>query len=128
MTTVTTNRGQEAADFLGKRMRYRHREYPVRCTGRSSDALALYGVGQGPRPFTVGHPEADSGGGCWLGSECDSNAPMDEGDLLACTVSYLMAPKWAQERMLPVLEEFQNWVWHGINRHGAKLRAGYRDV
>jgi hypothetical protein len=116
-----------ATAFLAKRMRHRRGDLAVRCTGVSSDALALYGVEEGPRPYTPGTPESPDAHS-WRGEECGHDYPHDDGDLLACELTYLMAPKWAQARMLAVLEEFERWVWHGVNRHGDKVTSGTRDL
>jgi len=105
--------------FLAKRMLARQQHRHPRCWGISSDALALYGVGGGPRPQTPGWA-ASLSGRSWSGSECGDNYPHDEGDLLACELTYEMAPPRAQIRMLPVLKEFRRWVTQGINRYGAE--------
>lgn len=98
----------------------------TRWTGRSSDALAIYALGRGPRPQAPGHPDRP-GGMCWHSEECGRGDPMDESDLLACTITYLTAPDDLKPRMAPVLAEMERWVWHGINRHGEKLTKGTRD-
>lgn len=118
----------EAEAFVAKRDRHRlAHDFPTRCTGISSDALAAYGLGHGPRPTVVGRPD-HPGGLSWSGGECDRSSPMDEADLLACTVTFLLAPAWARARMLPVLTEFQNYVWYGKNRYGEKVCKGSRDA
>lgn len=86
-----------------------------RCWGISSDALALYALGYGPRPQTPGWSET---GSSWSGDECGQNYPMDQADLDACELTYSMAPVAAKIRMLPVLEEFRRWVNEGLNRYG----------
>ncbi len=70
-----------------------------RCTGRSSDALAHYGLGWRGAPITPTDPR-----------------PYDEGDLRACQLTYALAPVWAQLRMRPVLDDFEAWVAHDRDR------------
>jgi len=62
-----------------------------RCTGISSDALALYGTRGGPEPRP-------------------GQYPADRGDLAACERTYLMAPDEVRERMLPILERYREHV------------------
>lgn len=57
----------------------------ARCWGRSSDELALYGIGA---------------------IEAVRCRPYDASDLNACRRTYAMAPPWAKERMRPVLDEW----------------------
>lgn len=111
--------------WLARRLRERSRD--IRWTGVSSNALAAYAVGAGPRPTVPGHP-VSPGVTAWRGDECGRAFPHDEGDLLACTITYLTAPDdECRARMLPVLTEFEQWVWHGINRYGDKVARGSRD-
>ena len=92
------------------------RVYP-RCWGLSSNALAMYALGRGPRPRV---PGTSTSRGFWVGEECGSfDCPADEDDLGACELTYAMAPPHLQERMLPVLVEFRGWVRERRNRHGA---------
>lgn len=110
--------------WLARRLRKHSRE--VRWTGVSSNALAAYAVGVGPRPIVPGTPTSRN---AWHGDECGHQFPHDEGDLLACTITYLTAPDdECRARMLPVLTEFEQWVWHGINRYGDKVSRGSRDL
>lgn len=71
---------------MSARERRRENHYEPRCWGLSSDALALFGIG-GDEPS-------------------ERNYPSDPSDLLACILTYRMAPEWAAERMAPVLEKF----------------------
>ena len=104
-------------DWITDRM-MAHREHRrPRCWGISSDAMALYGLGKGPRPTVPGTPTRP-GGQSWRGEECGSDHPHDEADLKACELTYEMAPVIAQIAMLPVLEEFRGWVREGRNRYG----------
>lgn len=107
------------ASFLAARMAAKQSRREPRCWGISSDALALYGVGVGPRPTVPGRPESP---GCWRGDEVGRHFPHDEGDLMACEITYGMAPPEARKRMLPVLEELERWVRHGENRYGEGVR------
>ena len=109
--------GERVAAFLAARMRAEQRLQEPRCWGISSDALALYGVGQGERPTVPGWTNKP-GVLAWTGSECGRGYPHDEGDLMACEITYAMAPREVRERMLPVLEEFERYVRRGINRYG----------
>lgn len=115
MEGLTADRASEALEFITRRLAAERRHTDPRCYGRSSDALALYGVGSGPRPLIPGR---ETTRGFWQGDECGTDYPLDESDLRACELTYEMAPSWAQDRMLPVLEEFRRWVRGGINRHG----------
>lgn len=91
-----------------------------RCTGISSDALARYALGSGPRPAVPGTPTSPSSRS-WSGEETGRDFPHDEDDLGACERTYSMAPDELRERMLPVLEEFRRWVRRGINRNGVQV-------
>lgn len=121
---LTPKQAEQAAAFLAMRERNpRTRDnlpVGVRWRGVSSDALAAWGAGTGPRPAVPGHP-CSPAGMSWLGEECGRKEPHDESDLLACTITYLSAPDWMQDRMLPVLTEFQDWVWYGLNRHSVRV-------
>lgn len=105
------------SDFLAERMLAERQRRQPRCWGISSDALALYGLGKGPRPQTPGWA-ASPGGSSWTAEECGHDYPHDQSDLLACELTYEMAPVEARIRMLPVLEEFRRWVNEGLNRYG----------
>jgi hypothetical protein len=107
----------DVGEFLSRRMLAHQRLDRYRCWGMSSDALALFGVGGGPRPRVPGRP-TEPGRTLWNGEECGKGYPMDTSDLLACERTYAMAPAGAKPRMLPVLEEFRAWVYEGRNRYG----------
>ena len=111
---------RQALQFMIERDRARQRVGAPRCVGVSSDALAMYGIGHGERPTVPGTPDTP-GGMSWRGDEVGQNYPHDIGDLLACQITYAMAPAWMRERMLPVLEEFEGWVRHRRNRYGETL-------
>lgn len=116
---------EEILDFVLERMvAHRERREP-RCWGISSDALALYALGKGPRPEVPGRPDSP-GGGSWHGSQVGREYPHDESDLRACEATYAMAPESLQVVMLPVLQEFQAWVREGLNRYGEKVREPRR--
>lgn len=68
-----------------------------RCTGRSSNALAWYGVFVAPEPTVADYPA-------------------DAADLAACQRTYDMAPAHVQWRMRPVLDRYQAH----LNRGGAQ--------
>lgn len=121
--------------WLAARMNAERKFLEPRCWGRSSDAMALYGLGEGPRPTIPGRMTAQiemgrrwafstKAGGSWSGDECGRDYPADMSDLNACERTYEMAPLWVQERMRPVLEEFRQWVLHGVNRYGERIQAG----
>lgn len=105
--------------FLAERMVAHQDHQHPRCWGASSDALAAYGVGIGQRPQTPGWSDSPNGG-CWSGDECGREYPHDDSDLMACEITYRMAPRHVQERMLPVLDEFRRWIDHGLNRYGVE--------
>ena len=113
--------------FLAARMRAKQERQRPRCWGISSDALALYGVGQGPRPTVPGRT-TEPGGNGWRGSECGWGFPHDEGDLMACEITYAMAPREVRARMLPVLEEFEQYVRRGLNRYGEPIGTAHEEV
>jgi len=117
---MVSNRGSIYASevqFLTARMLAERQHRNPRCYGISSDALALYGLSAGPRPQTPGW--SNGYGRSWSGDECGTDYPHDKSDLLACELTYEMAPPHVQMRMLPVLEEFRRWVNDGLNRYGA---------
>lgn len=107
--------GPSVRPWFAERQRLHHHYEGPRCWGRSSDALALYGVGIGLRPQTPGWSDT---GSSWTREECGQDYPHDEGDLRACELTYDMADVASQMRMLPVLEEFRRWVREGLNRYG----------
>jgi hypothetical protein len=104
-------------DFMLQRTLMQHRRIEPRCYGISSDALALYALGLGPRPRVPGRP-VEPGRTSWLGAECGDNYPADADDLAACRITYNMAPGHLQKKMRPVLDEFRAWVEEGKNRYG----------
>jgi hypothetical protein len=63
-----------------------------RCTGRSSDAMAWFGVGMRPEPVRK------------------DEYPRDESDLAACERTYGMAPPHVQRRMLPILQAYRDAI------------------
>lgn len=79
------DRASEALAFLAAR---RYHPRLARCTGRSSDALAWWAVGHGPKPT-------------------EDVYPSDPADLAACQRTYAMAPGWAQKRMKPVMDRYR---------------------
>lgn len=121
---------QEATDataaWLAARMVARSRHEEPRCWGISSDALAAYGAGHGPRPTTPGKPsEAPSpNAGRWTCEEAGYCYPHDVGDLNACERTFAMAPDHAKFRMRPVLDEFRAYVLDGLDRYGDPAHMG----
>ena len=113
--------------FLAERMRAEQQLQRPRCWGISSDALALYGVGHGPRPTVPGRTYSTGVLG-WSGDECGRSYPHDEGDLMACQITYAMAPREVRERMLPVLEEFERYVRRGLNRYGEPVGTSLTEA
>lgn len=96
-----------------------------RCWGISSDALAAFGAGVGPRPRIPGTPyEQTRSGGSWSPDEAGRCFPHDLSDLNACERTVEMAPEPARERMVPVLTEFRSYVLDGLNRHGQPAHLG----
>ena len=110
----------EALAFIRARTEWERERREPRCTGRSSNALAEYALGWRERPYTPGTPNS-KGGSTWLNDECGDSYPSDRGDLRACELTYLLAPKWMRDRMLPVLQEFRDFVLEGKNRYGEVL-------
>lgn len=104
-------------DFIAYRALARSDYKQPRCYGMSSDALALYAVGIGPRPTVPGRPSSP-GGRVWKDEECGRDYPHDEADLAACQRTFDMAPAHLRERMRPVLDEFTGWVRERRNRYG----------
>lgn len=80
---------QDHRDFILAREDLRNSR--PRCTGESSDALAMYAVGMEGEPSPRDYPR-------------------DRGDLEACELTYRMAPAHLQERLLPVMEKFRAHV------------------
>lgn len=129
--------GADAADataaWLAARMVARQQRERPRCWGVSSDALALYGAGYGPRPEIPGAPaEATPNSGRWTPQEAGRSYPLDVDDLNACERTVAMAPEGPRRRMAPVLEQFRSYVLDGRDRHGnpahlqhARGRAGW---
>lgn len=102
-------------DFVLARVLAEQRYDQPRCYGLSSNALAMYALGRGPRPQVPGKPTSR---GRWDDDECGRHYPHDKDDLAACQRTYDMAPPHLKERMAPVLEEFRGWVLERRNRHG----------
>jgi hypothetical protein len=84
---------QTIVGFLSARARSRSFRWTTgeRCTGISSDALALYGLRGGPEPTLREYPA-------------------DRWDLAACERTWQLAPDDVRARMLPVLEKFRQVV------------------
>lgn len=116
----------ETAAWLARRMVARRRLDRPRCWGVSSDALAAYGAGYGPRPTIPGKPyEAKtSNSGRWVREEAGDYYPHDIGDLNACELTFAMAPDHAKFRMKPVLDEFRAYVLDGLDRYGDPAHMG----
>jgi hypothetical protein len=88
----------------------RHRAYiehrVPRCTGRSSDALADLALGGGDRLMP---------------------APYDASDLLACEITYEMAPEFVRPLMLPLLEAHREGVYARYPESRAEIEQALRD-
>lgn len=78
-------------EFVARRQEARDYSRSPRCWGISSDALTMFGLG-----YTDEVRRADY--------------PADPSDLLACQLTYEMAPKTVQRRMKPALDDFWTHV------------------
>lgn len=85
------SRAEQELHFITERMAAERSRREPRCWGISSDTLALWAVRGGEEPT-------------------EYNYPSDTSDLMACVLTYRMAPKHLQERMKPVLDKFTEYV------------------
>ena len=76
-----------------------------RCTGRSSDALARFGLGYGEKPTE------------------NNDYPHDGADLDACERTYAMAPTHVQAKMRPVLLAYRVYVYERLASYAREQLA-----
>lgn len=95
---------EQELHFIIERMVAEREHRRPRCWGRSSDALAIWSIKGGPEPS-------------------ESDYPSDPSDLMACLLTYQMAPERLQRRMAPVLERFQRHVERRYPEARARIDA-----
>lgn len=98
------SKAEQELHFITERMTA-HREYrEPRCWGISSDALALWAVKGGEEP-------------------AERDYPSDTSDLMACILTYRMAPDHLRDRMKPVLDKYAAHVEESYPESMARIEA-----